>query len=123
MTCMTKNQLLAEFLRNLSPFVMRNSLQFINIIGLHQRFSMGFSSGDCDGHCVISGHRNLRNFTGIPTCLTVDSVLFSIYFILIPPDIDMIQRAEKFHRSTEQNPKTYMTLCRLEPNFLVLLGQ
>jgi len=56
-------------------------------------------------------------------------VLFSLCFIPLPQDIPLIHRAEKFHCSTDQNPKSfvdfflYMILNKLEPTFLMLLGQ
>jgi hypothetical protein len=53
------NELLAALLGNFDPFLMGDGLQLSNDLGLpsataffksHHRFSIGFKSGDCDGH-------------------------------------------------------------------------
>jgi len=61
MRSITRHQLLAAFLRNLSPFLMSNGLQYSNILGFTGcapssnpiRDFLGFKSGDCDGQCRI----------------------------------------------------------------------
>lgn len=63
MRYISRYQLLAAFLRSLSPFLMDWDLQFSDIYGfacccccllqIHQRFSVGLRLGDCDSCCRI----------------------------------------------------------------------